>query len=319
MRSCRLIHETHTEVVEDLDAGLAEARARDALLWIQLDHPDVAAFSDVAVTLGLHPLAVEDAVQARDRPKLDRYEDHQFVSLMTLRSADATAPLEIGRVMVFVGDAFVVTVRQEHGDTLERARQRLQRLSAKQPSAMDVLHAVSAVVVDDLSTISSRVEGSLLASAERLFGDAPSDEAHALYQVTRRLLSMAHAVQPLIEPLRHLSTGATGGVDGEAARRFQDVLDHVLVVDREVRAHSELLAHLRGSNDSRIELQQNTDMRKIAAWAAVIAVPTAITGFYGMNVPYPGFGATGGLVMAVVMQVSLAITVFVVLRRRGWL
>jgi magnesium transporter len=319
MRSCRLIHETQTEVVEDLDAGLAEARARDALLWIQLDHPDVAAFSDVAFTLGLHPLAVEDAVQARDRPKLDRYEDHQFVSLMTLRSADATAPLEIGRVMVFVGDAFVVTVRQEHGDTLERARQRLQRLSAKQPSAMDVLHAVSAVVVDDLSTISSRVEGSLLASAERLFGDAPSDEAHALYQVTRRLLSMAHAVQPLIEPLRHLSTGATGGVDGEAARRFQDVLDHVLVVDREVRAHSELLAHLRGSNDSRIELQQNTDMRKIAAWAAVIAVPTAITGFYGMNVPYPGFGATGGLVVAVVMQVSLAITVFVVLRRRGWL
>ena len=319
MRSCRLIHETQTEVVEDLDAGLAEARARDALLWIQLDHPDVAAFSDVAVTLGLHPLAVEDAVQARDRPKLDRYEDHQFVSLMTLRSAEATAPLEIGRVMVFVGDAFVVTVRQEHGDTLERARQRLHRLSAKQPSAMDVLYAVSAVVVDDLSTISSRVEGSLLASAERLFGDAPSDEAHALYQVTRRLLSMAHAVQPLIEPLRHLSTGATGGADGEAARRFQDVLDHVLVVDREVRAHSELLAHLRGSNDSRIELQQNTDMRKIAAWAAVIAVPTAITGFYGMNVPYPGFGATGGLVVAVVMQVSLAITVFVVLRRRGWL
>jgi magnesium transporter len=319
MRSCRLIHETHTEVVEDLDAGLVEARARDALLWIQLDHPDVAAFSDVAVTLGLHPLAVEDAVQARDRPKLDRYEDHQFVSLMTLRSAEATAPLEIGRVMVFVGDAFVVTVRQEHGDTLKRARQRLQRLSAKQPSAMDVLYAVSAVVVDDLSTISSRVEGSLLDSAERLFGDAPSDEAHALYQVTRRLLSMAHAVQPLIEPLRHLSTGATGGVDGEAARRFQDVLDHVLVVDREVRAHSELLAHLRGSNDSRIELQQNTDMRKIAAWAAVIAVPTAITGFYGMNVPYPGFAATGGLVVAVVMQISLAITVFVLLRRRDWL
>ncbi|CAN5916021.1 hypothetical protein BH23ACT10_BH23ACT10_08160 [soil metagenome] len=132
------------------------------------------------------------------------------------------------------------------------------------------------------------------------------------------MLSLAHAVQPLIEPLRHLSTGA-GGVDGEVARRFQDVLDHVLVVDREVRAHSELLAHLRGSNDSRIELQQNTDMRKIAAWAAVIAVPTAITGFYGMNVPYPGFAATGGLVVAVVMQISLAITVFVVLRRRDWL
>lgn len=318
MRSCRLIHETHAEVVEDLDAALAEARARDALLWIQLDHPDIAAFSDVAVTLGLHPLAVEDAVQARDRPKLDRYEDHQFVSLMTLRSEDTAAQLEVGRVMVFVGEAFVVTVRQEDGDTLERARQRLQRLSAKQPGALDVLHAVAAVVVDDLSATSSRVEGSLLASAGRLFGDAPSDEAHTLYQVTRQLLSLAHAVQPLIEPLRHLSTGA-GGVDGEVARRFQDVLDHVLVVDREVRAHSELLAHLRGSNDSRIELQQNTDMRKIAAWAAVIAVPTAITGFYGMNVPYPGFAATGGLVVAVVMQISLAITVFVVLRRRDWL
>jgi len=319
VRSCQLIYETRAEVVEDLDAGLAEARARDALLWIQLDHPDTAAFSDVARILGLHPLAVEDAVQARDRPKLDRYEDHQFVSLMTLRSEDAAAHLEVGRVMVFTGEAFVVTVRQEGGDTLERARRRLQLVSAKQPGALEVLHAVVATVVDDLSATSSHVEASLLASADRLFGDEPSDEAHNLYRTTRQLLALAHAVQPLIEPLRHLSIGAAGAVDGEVARRFQDVLDHVLVVDREVNAHSELLEHLRGSNDSRIGLQQNTDMRKIAAWAAVIAVPTAITGFYGMNVPYPGFGVTGGFVVAVVLQISLAISLFVVFRRRDWL
>jgi magnesium transporter len=319
MRSCQLVYEARAEVVEDLDAGLAEARSRDALLWIELDHPDTAAFSDVARTLGLHPLAVEDAVQARDRPKLDRYEDHQFVSLMTLRSEYAAADLEVGRVMVFLGEAFVVTVRQEGGDTLERARRRLQLVSAKQPGALEVLHAVVATVVDDLSATSSQVEASLLASAERLFGDQPSDEAHALYRITRQLLALAHAVQPLIEPLRHLSTGAAGGVDGEVARRFQDVLDHVLVVDREVNDHSELLEHLRGSNDSRIELQQNTDMRKIAAWAAVIAVPAAITGFYGMNVPYPGFAATEGLVVAVILQICLAITLFVMFRRRDWL
>lgn len=234
---------------------------------------------------------------------------------MTLRSEDATAVLEVGRVMVFLGEAFVVTVRQEGGDTLERARRRLQLVSAKQPGALEVLHAVVATVVDDLSATSSQVEASLLASAGRLFGDEPSDEAHDLYRITRQLLALAHAVQPLIEPLRHLSTGAADGVDGEVARRFQDVLDHVLVVDREVNAHSELLEHLRGSNDSRIGLQQNTDMRKIATWAAVIAVPTAITGFYGMNVPYPGFGATRGFVVAVVLQTSLALTLFVMFRR----
>ncbi len=108
-------------------------------------------------------------------------------------------------------------------------------------------------------------------------------------------------------------------VDIDVRRRFQDILDHALVVDREVRDHTELLEHLRGSNDSRIGLQQNTDMRKIAAWAAIIAVPTAVTGFYGMNVPYPGYGQWSGVVVAVVIQLGLVAGLIGLFRRRGWL
>ena len=221
--------------------------------------------------------------------------------------------------MAFVGDGFVVTIRQEDGDSLARARRRFQEPGLPSDSPLDVLHAVLDTVVDDWAEASRSVERSILASAERLFSSGGSDEAFPLYRTTLDLLAMAHAVQPLIEPLRHLSSGTPDAVDVESARRFRDVLDHALVLDREISDYSELVEHLRDSNDSRIGLQQNTDMRKISAWAAIIAVPTAITGFYGMNVPYPGFGEPAGVVAAGALQVLLAGLLFGVFRRRGWL
>jgi magnesium transporter len=318
VRTCQVSIDGRPEPAEDISAALVRARAAGSLLWVELDHPDAADFVGVAEALGLHPLSVEDAVHARGRPKLDVFDEQQFCSLITLHHRDAAAPLEAGRVMVFVGPAFVVTVRREAGDTLQRARSRL-RLTTERPTGLDVLHAVTDTVVDDLGVASGLMEGALLASAERLFGPQRSDEAHALYQATRQLIALAHAIQPLIEPLRHLSSGAFPGADLEVARQFQDVLDHALVVDREINDHSQLVEHLRSSNDSSIALQQNTDMRKIAAWAAVIAVPTAVTGFFGMNVPYPGFGAVSGVVAAVILQLVLAVTLLVVFRRRRWL
>jgi magnesium transporter len=303
---------------QDVVAALAEVRANGGLLWVDLDHPDATAFADLGVSLGLHPLAVEDAVRGLDRPKLDRYDEQQFVSLHTLRHDEEVGPWRVGRVMLFLGNAFVVTVRREDGDTIERARRRLGATTAS-CGTFDVLHAVVDVVVDDLMAASRALENALLASADRLFGAGRSDEAQVLYELTRQLLALAHAVEPLIEPLRHLSAGAVADMDIEVRRRFQDVLDHALLVDREVRDHTELMEHLRGSNDSRIGLQQNTDMRKIAAWAAIIAVPTAVTGFYGMNVPYPGYGRGIGVVVAVVIQLGLVAGLIGLFRRRGWL
>jgi magnesium transporter len=317
MASFQLFCGGEVETIDDLAAALTTAREVGGFVWVTLDHPDTADFAKVERVLGLHPLAVEDAVTARDRPKLDAYDTAHFLSLITLRRASQEA-LDVGRVMAFLGDGYVVTVRQESGDTLARVRQSVER-SRVPLSPLVVLHAVLDTVVDDLAEVSSTVEAEILASAERLFAPTRSDEAHVLYLLSRDLLAMAHAVRPLIEPLRHLSSGGPEGVDVETAHRFQDVLDHALVVDREIRDDSTLVEHLRNSNDSRIALEQNTDMRKIAAWAAVIAVPTAITSFYGMNVPYPGFGDPVGLVTAVVAQVVLAVSLFVAFRRREWL
>jgi magnesium transporter len=108
-------------------------------------------------------------------------------------------------------------------------------------------------------------------------------------------------------------------MDVELAHRLRDVVDRAVVLSWEIGDYSQLVEHLRDGNDSRIALRQNTDMRKISAWAAIIAVPAAITGFYGMNVPYPGFGHVGGLASAVVLQLVLAVALFVVFRRRDWL
>lgn len=318
MATYEVFREGRLDPVHDLGSGWAAVQEAGGFLWVVLDHPTMADFADVEQVLGLHPLAVEDAVHAHDRPKLDVYDEARFFTLMSLRHRDAMAPLDVGRVMAFVGDKFIVTVRQEDGDTLERARRQVQQ-QHKRPAPVDALHAVIGTVVDDLADVSHDVEQAILTTADRLFAPQGSDEAHLLYQINRQLLAMAHAVQPLIEPLRHMSDGTSGAADVETARRFQDVLDHALLIDREISGYSDLVEHLRDSNDSRIALQQNTDMRKIAAWAAVIAVPTAITGFYGMNVPYPGFGQTSGVIIAVTVQVILATTLFMVFRRRGWL
>ncbi|HSK90620.1 MAG TPA: CorA family divalent cation transporter [Euzebyales bacterium] len=319
MRTIRMFDDGVGETVDDPVAGLAAARDGGGFIWVELDHPEVQDFSEIEAVLGLHPLAVEDAVTARDRPKVDAYDGTRFCSLITLAYRDVLAPLDVGRVMVFVGDAFVVSVRQEAGDTVNRAHRRLRESVVKDLDPLDVLHAVLDVIIDDISAVSRQVEASILAAADRLFEPGGSDEAHVLYQTTLQLLAMAHAVQPLIEPLRHLAGGVLEGVDVETARRFRDVLDHALVLNREIDDYNQLVDHLRDSNDSRIALQQNTDMRKISAWAAIIAVPTAITGFYGMNVPYPGFGHFHGVLSAVVLQVVLAVSLFAVFRRRGWL
>lgn len=319
MRTSHLYREGHREVVDDLMAGLAAAGDGGGFLWVELDHPTIEDFADLGEVFGLHRLAVDDAVTARDRPKLDTYDGTRFLTLLTLGYRDATAPLDIGRVMAFIGDAFVVTVRQEDGDTLDRTRRLLERSEDKHLTSLSVLHALLDTIVDDYSTVSGNVEAAILAAADRLFSPRGGDEARVLYQITLQLLAMGHAIQPLIEPLRHLSSGVPERVDIETARRFRDVLDHALVVHREIGDYAELVEHLRVSNESRIALQQNTDMRKISAWAAIIAVPTAITGFYGMNVPYPGSGGAGGVVTAVVLQVVLAVSLFVVFRRRGWL
>jgi magnesium transporter len=313
-----LLRSGHFEEAETLEAGLTAARRDNELLWVTLDHPALSDFVQVERALGLHPLAVEDAVRARERPKLDVYDAVRFVSLTTLRYDGPAAPLDVGRLMAFVGEEFIVVVRQEDGDTLERARWRMEH-DPHPATPLEALHALLGTVVDDLADVSTTIEGTILAAADRLFGPKGSDEAQTLYDLSRQLLAMTHAVQPLIEPLRHLSSGTSGHVDVETGRRFQDVLDHALVVDREIDGHSELVEHLRSSNDSRIALQQNTDMRKIAAWAAVIAVPAAITGFYGMNVPYPGFGEPAGVVAAAALQLLSAMTLFVLFRRRGWL
>lgn len=305
--------------LDSIQAGLAEVGTGGGFVWVELDHPTRGDFADAAETLGLHALAVEDAVNARDRPKLDVYGDQQFLGLVTLHNQDAAMPLVLGRVMALTGDKFVVTVRQEDGDTLERARRRVEGTPTPSLTPFDVLHAVADTVVDDLVLVSEGIEAAILASADRLFATARSDEAHSLYQVTRQLLALGHAVRPLIAPLQHLSSGAVAGLDVEMSRRFQDVLDHGLVLDREISDHGELVEYLSGSNDSRIGLQQNIDMRRIAAWAAVIAVPTAITGFFGMNVPYPGFGEMSGVVGALALQGVLAVCLIIVFRRRGWL
>lgn len=318
-QSVLMYHDGRWEVIDDPARGLARARDTGGFVWTELDHPAMADFADSEEAFSLHRLAVEDAVLARDRPKLDVYDGTRFFTLITLGYRGTTSPLDVGRVMVFVGDAFVVTVRQEEGDTLERTRRRLEQSDDEHLTPLDVLHAVLDTVVDDFETVSQRVEESILAAADRLFSPGDPDEAHVLYRTTLQLLAMAHAVEPLIEPLRHLSGGAPEGVDVETARRLRDVLDHAMVLHWEIADYSQLVEQLRDTNDSRIALQQNTDMRKISAWAAIIAVPTAVTSFYGMNVPYPGFGEVDGVLTAVTLQVILAVALFVVFRRRDWL
>ncbi|MER6480144.1 magnesium/cobalt transporter CorA [Streptomyces filamentosus] len=303
-------------------------RSGDGFVWIGLHEPAEKELTVLAELFGLHPLAVEDAVHAHQRPKVEEYDGVLFAVLKTVRYVEheeLTATSEVvdtGELMAFVGPDFVVTIRHGGHGSLGPLREALEAVPeqlAKGPSA--VLHAVADHVVDDYLAVADAVQTDLDAIENAVFSDqADRRDAGRIYQLKRELLELRRAVAPLSRPLTELATRPMPLVDPEIRAYFRDVTDHLSRVTEQVASYDTLLDSVLQAHLAQVTVAQNEDMRKITAWAAIVAVPTMVCGVYGMNFEHmPELGWTYGY--PVVLGV-IAVACYVIhrgFRRNGWL
>ncbi|QJT01006.1 magnesium and cobalt transport protein CorA [Streptomyces asoensis] len=260
-------------------------------VWLGLHEPTNDEFAGIAELFDLHPLAVEDAVEAHQRPKVERYGETLFAVFKTVcyvEHEELTATSEVvntGEIMVFVGRDFVITVRHGRHGSLGPLREELESDTtqlAKGPSA--VLHAIADHVVDDyLNVIDSVQEDIDQVETDVFAANGARADPGRIYQLKRELLELKRAVVPLGRPLLDLSDRPVRVIDPEIQAYFRDVSDHLLRATEQIAAFDELLNSILQAHLAQVTVAQNEDMRKITAWAAVIAVPTMVCGVYGMN------------------------------------
>jgi magnesium transporter len=315
------------ESVSSHHEAIRRARTDGGFVWIGLHEPDAGELSGIAREFELHPLAVEDAVHAHQRPKLERYGDSLFAVLKTVRYLPHPAVtenseiVETGEIMVFLGDCFVVTVRHGEHAALKPVRDRLQDhpdMLAHGPSA--VLYAIADHVVDTYLQVADRLETDIDEIEDLAFADRRGRDAGRVYHVKRELLEFRRAVNPLAQPLRMLATMELDVIDPKVRTYFRDVEDHLTRVHETVTGYDELLTSLLQANLAQLSIAQNEDMRKITAWAAIIAVPTAIAGIYGMNFEFmPELESRLGYPLVLVLIAVVCVLLYRGFKRNGWL
>jgi magnesium transporter len=306
----------------DLSDELAAVRQEGhGWIWIGLKDPTDAEFDLVKDELQLHPLAVEDAVDGHQRPKLEIYDASLFVVVKPLRYIDETSDIETGEVMVFLGDRFVVTVRRGEAGPLATVRKLIEsdptRLSI---GPVAVLHGVMDAVVDNYDLIDREIQEDMERLEGSIFADDRSSDAREIYALKREVLEFRRAALPLIEPARRLSEDAIPHVPDAAKPFFRDVGDHLLRSVDHIESYDRLLTDILNAHLAQVSVRQNDDMRKISAWVAIAAVPTMIAGIYGMNFKHmPELGTEWGYPVTLAAMVIFCSALFRAFKRSGWL
>jgi magnesium transporter len=307
--------------LHDYAALLAAAEEPHDFVWVGLADPTEDELADAAAAFGLHPLAVEDALNAHQRPKLDRYDDSLFLALRTLWYVDADDAVETGEIYMFVGSSYVVTVRHGEGSELHTRRVDLERdakVLGHGPSA--VVYAVCDRVVDDYEDVAASLQEDVDEIEESVFSPERTNDAVRIYTLKREIAEMRRAVLPLKEPMRLLAEGRVARIDEEARPFFADVYDHVARTAEVIEGLDSLLTAAFQGHLARISVQQNEDMRKIAAGVALAAVPTLIAGIYGMNFDHmPELGWQFGYAYAIGLMALFVAALWVFFKKSGWL
>ena len=304
-----------------------------AFVWIGLHEPTEEEFTGLTALFGLHPLAVENAVESHQRAKIERFESTMIAVFKTVRYVEhekLTATCEVvdtGEITVFTGSDFVITVRHgPHGslgplrENLERAPERL----AQGPAA--VLHALADHVVDDyLDAVDSfqddidQLESEVFSAREE---DARAGEVDTgrIYQLKRELLELKRSVAPLARPLEMLSAQPSRLVDTEIRKYFRDVHDHLMRAVEQIAAFDTLLDSILQANIAQVTAAQNDGMRRVSAWVAIVAVPTMVCGIYGMNFTHmPELHWPFMYPLVLVTIVLACVLMYRAFRRNGWL
>jgi len=305
----------------ELHDAYEACRREGAWTWIGLYEPTEEEFDSIRREFDLHELAVEDAIKAHQRPKLEAYDDMLFVVLKTARYIDPSEVVEFGEILVFLGEDYIITVRHGEGSGLHEVRERLERdpeQLARGPGA--VLHAIMDRVVDDYAPALRGLEVDVDQIEEEVFSSQRTNPAERIYHLKREVIEFIRATAPLIHPLDRLAGGHYAQVQPEVTTYFRDVNDHILRVHETLEGMRDLLTSVLDANLAQVGVRQNEDVRKISAWVAILAVPTAVAGIYGMNFEHmPELTWTWGYPAALVFMASVCSILYWRFKRAGWL
>jgi magnesium transporter len=308
---------------EPLSLDEAAKRCKhEGFVWLGLHDADPAELSEVAGRFDLPELAVEDAMQAHQRPKIEDYGDGYFLVVHTARYLDDVEEVEFGEVHVFTGPGYVIVVRHGAASDLHAARERLEEehpeMLSEGPAA--VVWAIMDKIVDDYEPVMAGLENDVEEVEAAVFGPTTEDQTRRIYFLRRELAEFYRAVHPLLQPLDLLVSEEYPDVSSMLREHLRDVADHVKRIEDTIMTQRELLTSILQANLAIISLQQNDVVKKISGWAAVIAVPTLIASVYGMNFQHMAelkwhYGYPGALAAMLLVGFVLNRT----LRRAGWL
>ena len=315
-RNGRLIDEGFP--VAQIGAHLAEDP--DGVVWLDLQNPEAEDLHVITSEFGLHPLAVEDAVHDHQRAKLDRYETHLFASMYAVGFDPATGRLTTGEINAFITPRALITIRKTYFD-VDTLLDRWDATAAHTDTGIgSLVHGLVDAVVDGHVHAVRQLHEAVEELEDALF-DTGADVHRRGFTLRRTQIRLRRVIAPMRELLADLERGEHGMelVTDRLRPYYQDVKDHALRAIEGVEAARDLVASVLETNYAEKSDQLNDITKRLAAWAAVIAVPTAITGFYGQNVPFPGFGRGWGFVVSFLLILGLGSYLYYMLRKRRWL
>jgi magnesium transporter len=300
-------------------AGETARAAGTGFVWVGVFEPSEAEFLEVAEEFGLHELAVEDAVRAHQRPKLEAYGETIHIVVKPARYVDPEVVIDVGEISIFVSPTFVITVRHGKGD-LSPVRQRLEErpdLLREGPGA--VLYAILDHVVDRYLEAAQGFDEDVREVELQVFGEG-QNPTERIYRLEREVLEFQAAATPLGEALEELCSGNFPAIPQSLHEYFRDVEDHLRRVSTRIESFRQLLDSALEANLTQVSMRQNEDMRKISAWVAIAAVPTMFAGIYGMNFKHmPELRWSFGYPLVLAVIFSICLYLYWRFKRAGWL
>ena len=289
-------------------------------VWLGLFEPTKEELADVGERFGLHELALEDAYETHQRPKLEDYDDSYFIVLHPARYVDKTEEVEFGEIMLFVSSTYVIAVRHGEASELKGVRKQLEshpELLKAGPAA--AVWAILDKVVDDYQPVVDGIDNDIGEVETQIFAER-ADSTQRIYFLKREVLELRDSLAPLEKPLHDLSDLAIPFVEESTREYFRDVYDHLTRMVETVNRSNDLLASVLSANLTRVGVRQNEDMRKISAWAAILAVPAALAGIYGMNFDsMPELRWRWAYPLVLLVMVAVCVGLHRAFKRSGWL
>ena len=306
----------------DLDQISEMSEQKDCFFWVDLVNPTERQLEKLGRELGFHELAVEDAFVGRQRPKLEHYDSHLFINAYSVIYEDKTRELKQNEISVFVTENCLITLRDDEDFSVEALTKRWDDSAVLASNGVGyLLWGLLDMIVDSYFDVVQKLDDEIDELEDMLFETRRKDSEiqRRSYELRKAIVVLRRIAVPMREVLNPIVRRDTQVISNGMFAYFQDIYDHVMRVADWTDSLRDLVTTLLETNLTIQGNNMNLVMKKVTSWAAIIAVPTAITGFYGQNVPYPGFNSEWGFVISTAAILLGSIALYIAFKRRDWL